>query len=113
MATGAEMKRALYEGRALRRQKAEKRAKGIQAATENVLDGTCDSCEDAAEGQGVPVGPVRAAVKAARQKAVEAEMGPMCVCGHPRHNHRPDGGACRIFVVREGAACGCEAFNGR
>lgn len=66
MATGAAMKRARYEGRALRQQKAEKKANTIQAAVANVLDGTCDNCEDAARGQGVPVEPVRVAVKAAR-----------------------------------------------
>lgn len=67
MPTGNVVKAALYEGKALRQQAAEVRKAAVQRAVANVLDGSCESCEDAARGWGVPVHSVRAAMRAAKK----------------------------------------------
>lgn len=32
-------------------------------------------------------------------------------CGHPHVNHRPNDGACKVFVVRKGESCWCTGFE--
>lgn len=66
MATAKDMAEALYQGKALRQQQLAEREKAIARAVRNVLDKTCDSGEDAARGQQVPVNTVRVAVRKKR-----------------------------------------------
>lgn len=35
----------------------------------------------------------------------------LCECGHPKFNHRPNDGACKVFVVRKGDSCWCTGFE--
>lgn len=58
--------RTLYEGRALRQQRLAVRAQAVARAVQDVLDGTCDSADEAARGRGLSGSVVQAAVRKAR-----------------------------------------------
>ena len=59
---------ALYEGRALREQKAAIKARAVKRAADNVEDKSCESVSDAARGQGVSEESVR--IELRRRKAL-------------------------------------------
>jgi hypothetical protein len=61
--------RQTEERRSPHKRNPEERKRAIAAAVANVLDKTCESAVDAAQGQGVSVAAVRRAVAEARRKA--------------------------------------------
>jgi hypothetical protein len=67
MSAGAKLSEALYQGRALREQVLADREKAIARAVRDVLDGTCESAVQAAEGHRVSVEAVRKGVAKARE----------------------------------------------
>jgi hypothetical protein len=67
MSMGAKLFEALYQGRALREQAEAEKQRRITRAVRDVLDGTCESAVQAAQGQGVSVEAVRAGVRKAME----------------------------------------------
>lgn len=67
MATGREMEKALYQGKALREQQEAEMEQRAMRAARDVLDGSVESMDAAARGRGVSVERVRKAVKALRE----------------------------------------------
>lgn len=61
------LREALYQGRALNNAAAVDRARRVAKTVANVLDNTCESAVQAAQGQGVSVEAVRAGVRKARE----------------------------------------------
>lgn len=67
MATGREMEKALYQGKALREQQEAEMEQRAMRAARDVLDKSVESMDAAAKGRGVSVERVRKAVKALRE----------------------------------------------
>jgi predicted GNAT family acetyltransferase len=67
MPTGPDMKKALQQSSAMKRQKDAVKEEALRRAVADVLDGSVGSAEDAARGRGLSAELVRKAVKDARR----------------------------------------------
>jgi hypothetical protein len=66
MSAGKRLEHAFEQNRVLAEKRKQVQRETVDKAARNVIDGTCDSCEDAARGQQVPPYLVVARVKALR-----------------------------------------------
>lgn len=71
MATGREMEKALYQGKALREQQETERQRRAHRAALDVLDGAVESCTEAAKARGVSREMVQKAWRAEKERRVK------------------------------------------